>query len=417
MINISKISRSIVVIVFVALIIFLGYLNIVALFENENVTNTLSQNIFKLIYVAITIVSVIIYAFLKDKLYRIKMKKKYALIYRYAYITVIVTLLSLLSIRLIFNEFSSFKLTLYIVLQLINGFILKKIVFNVSKSDILSVLAIFLYAMIPDFMQNVSLIFSGIVINLIVLSIIMVIQLIIDELKQIGIKTKKYMIMSIILGVLIGISILCGVNYLVWIILGIISLFVTVNLDNTHISFPKFLINKINQKNKEGLYKVERINISKLIITIIFTVVFSLIVYLVGNLILKGINISKMNSNVLSTIFFTNENAINFDFSNFAYNLRTISKNMISCAKTYYIIIFAYIIFIEILSICLHRKYDTKSTIIKSIFILLLFSISLFNLDIYYFQDLLTILLILISVVNTSNIYLNREERIKMLVA
>ena len=83
----------------------------------------------------------------------------------------------------------------------------------------------------------------------------------------------------------------------------------------------------------------------------------------------------------------------------------------------FYILLFIYIIFMEILAICLHRRYDTKSTLMKTILLCLYASIVIFNMNIYYFQPVITILLILIAIVNTSNIYLNREERIKMLVA
>ena len=88
-----------------------------------------------------------------------------------------------------------------------------------------------------------------------------------------------------------------------------------------------------------------------------------------------------------------------------------------STSKTYYILLYSYIIFIEILAIVLRRRYDTKSTVMKLFFILLYVCISVFGLDITHYQMILTVFLILISIVNTSNIYLNREERVKMLVA
>ena len=53
----------------------------------------------------------------------------------------------------------------------------------------------------------------------------------------------------------------------------------------------------------------------------------------------------------------------------------------------------------------------------KVFYILIYLSISIFKLDISNYQTILTVFLILIAIVNTSNIYLNREERIKMLVA
>ncbi|MNI68562.1 hypothetical protein D3C73_1242650 [compost metagenome] len=69
------------------------------------------------------------------------------------------------------------------------------------------------------------------------------------------------------------------------------------------------------------------------------------------------------------------------------------------------------------LTVILRRRYDTKSTIMKIMFILTLFSYSACSNSIYLYQPVFTIQLILIAIVNTSNIYLNREERIKLLNA
>ena len=71
----------------------------------------------------------------------------------------------------------------------------------------------------------------------------------------------------------------------------------------------------------------------------------------------------------------------------------------------------------EILAIALKRRYDTKSTMMKALFLFILNSIYLFNLNVAFYEPLLTVLIVLIAIVNTSNIYLNREERVKMLVA
>ena len=71
----------------------------------------------------------------------------------------------------------------------------------------------------------------------------------------------------------------------------------------------------------------------------------------------------------------------------------------------------------EVLSVILHRKYDTKSTVIKLMFILLIGLATMFKLNIVYFQPVLTMLLNIICIVNTTNIYYNREERIKMIEA
>ena len=83
----------------------------------------------------------------------------------------------------------------------------------------------------------------------------------------------------------------------------------------------------------------------------------------------------------------------------------------------FYLLCYIYIIIMEILSIILHRKYDTKSTLLKIIFISLVVSLIIFKINIMYYQPLLTLLLVIICIVNTTNIYYNREERIKMIEA
>ena len=83
----------------------------------------------------------------------------------------------------------------------------------------------------------------------------------------------------------------------------------------------------------------------------------------------------------------------------------------------FYLICYIYIIIMEVLSLILHRKYDTKSTLLKIIFISLIFVLTIYKVNILYYQPVLTLLLVIICIVNTTNIYYNREERIKMIEA
>ena len=76
-----------------------------------------------------------------------------------------------------------------------------------------------------------------------VLVCIYVMQTLIDELKQLNIKNRKYIKQAIVLGVCVGLSTIVGVSYLVWIGLAVLSLFITSNLDikelNNHLSTSK----------------------------------------------------------------------------------------------------------------------------------------------------------------------------------
>ncbi len=248
--------------------------------------------------------------------------------------------------------------------------------------------------------------------TLVVFIVILIIQKLIDELKQRGIKNKKYLFFSLLLGIFIGFTIILGISAYLWGLIALMSLILTVNLDKTHLDFPKKIITFANQKIKDALYKVERININKLVFSIFVITILACIVSFIGRILVLNIDFLKE-----SLVFNLNTGISNFNISNAIYNFVNNTKILLSTSRTYYILIFAYIVFIEVLAVVLHRRYDTKSTIMKLFFILLYISISIFDLNITNYQTILTVLLILISIVNTSNIYLNREERIKMLVA
>ena len=408
--SISKISRSLVVVLFVALIIFMGYEDVILLLNNSSNSTTL--NILKVVYIIVTFLLVGLYVYIKDKLYRMKIKRNISLIYRYIYISFIVIVMSIISIYKYLYLIDNLTLGIYVLLKFIIGLILKKIIFNVSKSDILSVLGLFGFAMLPCVYFDINILFTNLINTLVVFIAILIIQKLIDELKQRGIKNKKYLFFSLLLGIFIGFTIILGISAYLWGLIALMSLILTVNLDKTHLDFPKKIMTFANQKIKDALYKVERININKLVFSIFVITIVACIVSFIGRILVLNIDFLKE-----SVLFNPNTGISNFNISNAIYNFVNNNKILLSTSRTYYILIFAYIVFIEVLAVVLHRRYDTKSTIMKLFFILLYISISIFDLNITNYQTILTVLLILISIVNTSNIYLNREERIKMLVA
>ena len=86
--NISKISRSFFVAIFVLLIIFIAYQDVMLLLNSEGGSATL--NILKVVYIIVAVILVILYVYIKDKLYRKKVKRNISLVYRYIYISFIV---------------------------------------------------------------------------------------------------------------------------------------------------------------------------------------------------------------------------------------------------------------------------------------------------------------------------------------
>ena len=296
---------------------------------------------------------------------------------------------------------------------------LKKIIYNISKSDLLSVVGMLMYALLPNQITDKLMYFSMASLTLFTLLVIMQMQKLIDELKQLGIKTKRYIILSMITGVLIGITILLNLNSIIWIVIAVSLMFVTSNLDKTHLNFSNKIINNLRQKNKEILYSIERIYINKIFISVVVILIFSYISYFALNfVILKSYNIPVVTNAINSIKDPVGNNVINnlklfqtMEKDNIISNF----QNLISYSKGYFLILSIYIIFIEVLTVCLRRRYDTKSTIIKVLFILTITFSTLFGLNILIYGQLITVLLILISIINTSNLYLNRDERIKLL--
>lgn len=417
--NRSKISRSIVVVIFIALILFLGYFDIKCISNSK--AQSLDNKLYKIGYVCVLISLVIAFMWIKEKLYKKKFKRKNSLIIRYIYLIIAIVLTSLFFLKQKTNCFSTYFLVICLFAILANSFLVKKIIFNISKSDMLSVIGLFSYSMLPTIFENESSYIISLFLTLFTFCAILNMQVLIDELKQRGIKNKKYLILTFSLGVFIGLSWVFGINYFVWCIMALVLLVITINLDNTHLSFPKKVMNSVTQEKREKLYSIERINISKLLICIIITLVVMFVVYILSNIAInKLVNVSNneivqaISQNINNNI--SNIKNTNNDESLFN-KIAVFSALFVSKSKGYYLVIFVYIILIELLNIVLKRKYDTKSTVIKSLFFIIYIFVAISNMDIYIFQPLFSILLVIIVIVNTSNIYLNREERVKMLVA
>lgn len=416
--NRSKISRSIIVAIFIALILFLGYFDIkcISNAENQNFNNKL----LKIGYVCILIILVVTYVYIKDKLYKLKFKRKNSLIIRYIYLTIAIIIISVLSIKQKIGECGIKFLVICLILMLINSFLLKKVIFNISKSDILSVFGLFLYSMLPIAFESKSIYINALLLILTTFATILNMQILIDELKQKGIKNRKYLILTSILGIFMGLSCVFGINYLVWCVVALVLLVITINLDNTHINFPKAVMSSVTQENREKLYSIERINISKLLICIIITLIITIFVYFIGKFTFNKFIVLTNNEivhNINETIN-SNSSISNIKNNNFSFNkIIDFSKYFVSMSKGYYLVMFVYIILIELLNIILKRRYDTKSTVLKSLFFMMYIFVCISNINIYIVQPLFSIMLVLIALVNTSNLYLNREERVKMLVA
>lgn len=421
MTNLSKISRSIIVVVFIAFIVFLGYQDI--MISVNGIKGSLPKNfisipnLFKVIYVIVLTILVIMYVYIKEKLYKLKVKRKNSLIFRYIYLIFIGTVISTITLFQIKSNISIYDAIVCVTLSLLTGVFIKKMIFNVSKSDILSVIGYFAFISLIDIVIDKNVLYISKIICMILIVSLYVMQIIIDELKQKGIKNNKYIVYSVILGILMGVSILLGVNGLIYVILGFFMFFIGSNLDNAHITFPRKAIEDISKEKREFLFKIERINISKLLVCVLVSLIITSLIFVSYALVLKYTKLVDTDIKIVQ-VAITNFNINrNFDVSFDLSNLISYMRNLLITSRAYYTVLIIYILFMEVLAFVLNRRYDTKSTMIKLLFLLMFSFMVILNLDMFMYQLTFTAMLIIIAIVNTSNIYLNREERIKLLVA
>ena len=411
----SKISRSIVVAIFVALIAFLGVSDIVYINKYGVEANT-GSNWLKLLYVVLIIVLVSLYTYVREKLSKLKLQKTIANAYKYVYITLVMIAATSFKIYNVLETYPKRTLLLYFILIYLIGLFTQKIIFNVSKSEVLSVLSMFVVFTMPNAVVDKTIDLNSKFISLLMITSIFVLQILLDELKQLNLKNRKYLVQAIILGVLVGISTLVGINYLVWYAVALVSLFITSNLDSTSLNLSNRQNKTIKKrKNNYFIYKIERIKISKLFISLAIIFVISVVIYFGGRGIVRVLanHGNGVCQNIVNDLTVGVHTQKGFNIA----SLKDVVRDFSSMSTRYYMFCYVYIIFMEILSVVLHRKYDTKSTVIKLLFILIIGSATMFKLNVVYYQPLLTILLNIICIVDTTNIYYNREERIKMIEA
>lgn len=411
----SKISRSIVVAIFVALITFLTVSDFVYINKVGNSVETVS-NWIKVGYIVLIVVLISLYTYVREKLSRLKLQKFISILYRYIYITLVMLATTFFKVYKIMDIYPKKTLILYFGLTFLIGILVQRVIFNVSKSDVLSVLGMFISFTLPNIIDDKTINLNSKFIEITLLVSIYMLQILLDELKQLNIKNKKYIIEAIILGFCIGFSILCGVNYLIWEIIAVVSLFITSNLDSTSLNLSNRQNKTIKRKkNNYFIYKIERIKISKLLISLCIIILISSMMYFGGRNIIRSM--SNKSNGVCGNIVNYLTVGIHADTDTSFSNIKVQAYTFSSMSTRLYMCCYIYIIAMELLALALRRKYDTKSTVIKLSFILLYSVITVFKLNVLYYQPVLTIVLIVICIVNTTNIYYNREERIKMIEA
>ncbi len=399
--------------------LLLVYIAICLLKNSMTVKSDLSFGI-KLVYILILIGSISMYMWLKKRLNKKVTSTKIMVLYRYMYLAVLtlVTRIGMVfvfvkrNVEIIPSSFGQglgsylFKLVNMIIgntiytnviinttITYIVVVLIKKILENITKSDFLSATAAMLYIFLPQSLYfvieynryNYNLLF--------VLAGFYIILNIIDLVKQYKLKTKKYIYMSLILGIVAGIDIILGGSWMFWMVFVTTLTAAATYIDIAHISFGEKIKTKVSFNIKKLLYKIEQTNFSKLINTVLIVLAVTGIVTIIVSL---------------------TTSSTNFAFTTNISELVNRTTEALNTSRNYYIVLIVLIVLLEIIGVILKRNLDIKMVAVKILNILVIISMMLSK-NTTYTATIFDVTLILLLVSNMCNIYYNREEKIKLL--
>lgn len=415
----SKVIRAIIATIFLLVLVIV--ISILTL-DSLKISSNISTNM-KLWYALSLILAIIGYAFLKNRLVKMNIKKSIEYIYRYIYLFLITIGTRLIAAYIYKKEIvNGMNLSVgddglggYLVnfignmvidkgyapliintgIAFVIAICIKRIMFNITKNEILSSIASIIYLFMPLGITSTVAYTSQIFNTLFILLGIYTILKMIDEVKQHKLNNDKYVSLAAFVAMFALFDLTFGGTIYIWIFTLGLTMIIGDNIDYIQIDFTKSFVDKFDIKIKKIIYRLERLKISKLIIGNFVVIIILAIWGGVITLLTGTADIWKLPLNM---------------------NVSQIIDNIKECfdgSRNYYILAFSLIVILEILGKILNRKKDTKSTFLKIVFVVTLV-ISGINDKVYsvYVMDVVTSILL---VLNLGNIYYNREEKIKLL--
>ena len=385
-----NIIRSIVVALVILVLLTLTLFDFQSIW---NVKSALSVYI-KFVYLAVYVSAIVFYNLIKKRLNKKIKNSNIIYLYRYLYIGVVVFVSRMLMVYGIkSNEVvdgTMYGIICATILTYINAILIKRIIFNITSSELLSGISAITYIFIPQALINsINYTKYGITLTLLLLSLYTFL-IIIDEIGQKRLKSKKYIYLSILEGIILISLIIFKGSYIYPFLIIIMFILTISKSDFTHFSFGK-KFEKLPKKYKDIIYKIERLVIPKKVIVFLIQVVATLVGILIVNM------------------FNNNEVYIISDIPNRI-------KEFLSITRYWYLLLFIAILILDILSVVLRRELEVKLSIINGSFVL----VSILTMIMYngsYFNSIFDAMLVLKLMLSIGNIYLNREEKIKLLKA
>lgn len=407
MLKISRISRSIITVTYIAFMCGI-------VFFASKAQSVIKIEAWKIaLYIALLVISMCFYQVLKRRL-NDKIKSKMLIhMYRYVYMAVILVISRVIMIYClkdttalyitgedrslagkiidfvinITNEQKYAAIVINTILVYLASICIKKIVLNIFENDVIATIAGIIYILSPMSL-TLCLEFNSSIFNTLFVLIGIILTLkIYDQITQYGSKNNLYIYLSVVLGAIIILDILFGGSYMSWIILGVLLNIIVDYIDSRYVDVSKFpFIQKIFK-----LRRNEKLPIKKSIV-----VLGIICIYGAFGLILASIlNLNTANIIVKDGIF-----------SSIAV--------MFSKIKWQYIVFSSVILVFELISVIMKRNGNVKVIIIQFCILVfgslaILYTNTQYNLCIY---DALTSIGIVLAI---GNIYYNRNEKIKLL--
>ena len=272
------------------------------------------------------------------------------------------------------------------ILAFVSCVIVKKIMLNITENDVVATATSIMYLLLPQSLVYVTQYVKYSYNVVWVLLGVLVFIKIIDRVKDFNKKNNKYLIYSVLLGVIQSLDVMLGGSYILWICILAITTVAAMYIDT--VSIKIFFKNKLNIKYRKIVEKIEQINISKLI----YVSVISL-----------GI------CGIATIIYLLNSNANNyqcFELSN--------SVNILLHSRSYYLVLLITSLVFEIVGVIFNRKLDIKMLAIK-VGMTCSMVLTFFTVVGIYASYVFDTFLILNTITNICNICYNREERVKLL--
>lgn len=409
----SRIICSIITVIYILLSVAL-----ILLLAKSNISVKSSVPVYlKAIYIAAFGICTLMYIWVKNKLSKKMSNKSLSItiskVYCYLYLAVVVLVSRFVmayvlkgnAVEQILPSFSAglgsyvnyglglvIKKTMYanVIINSILAFMscvaIKKILLNITENDTIATLSSIMYLFIPGSLVNVTEYIKGSYNVCITLIGMLVFTKIIDEVKNFGKKNKKYLIYSVILGIIQAIDVVLGGSYVLWICTLVFVSLAAMYIDIVHIrmNFKK----KLNYKLKILAEKIERINISKLVYVSCISLAISGITYLV----------CAIASSTTYYQMFSVTNCV----------------NILMHSRNYYLVLIIFALVFEIIGVILKRKLDIKMFMVK-VACIASGILTFFTVDGIHTSFVFDTLLVLTVITNICNICYNREERVKLL--